>query len=150
MSSSINEILQAVADMNVTVDGDVIPVRWDDTLTNTVESADLPVRLISFLNETSQRARSMTPRPGSVLQVEHTVQVIAILRAVGAGMGLSDIMGMYAEYNDSFLDASRVMGNHRWNVKDVQQRSQVLQYPANSDRWYHTVISTIMFDDRVM
>lgn len=150
MPSSLNAILADVASMNVTVGGVLVPIRWDDTLQNTVESADLPLRLVSMLGGAAQRSKAQTPIPGSVLQLEHSIDVTGILRPVGQGLGLSDIQAAYVEYVDTTLEAARYLGNSRYNLKLITQRSQIIQYPASSDRWYHAVLVNLVFDDRIM
>lgn len=150
MASSLNAILAAIAAMNVTVGGQPVPIRWDDTLQNTVESADLPIRLVSMLGGTAQRSKALTPTPGSAMQIEHSFDIVGILRPVGQGLGLADIQADYVDYIDSTLESSRYLGNNRWNLKLITQRSQIIQYPANSDRWYHAVLFNLVFDDRIM
>lgn len=149
MTTSLGDIITALAAMPVKAFGDVVPVRSGDLITNTVETADLPCRIISNLQSTSQRTKRITAGTGKVLSTEWSIDVVCLLRPVGDGLGLADINEVYAEYLQSFLSHMGSIGNSRYQPDITTQRGTVLQWPSGSDRSYHAVISTVTFTDIV-
>jgi len=149
MATHITSIISAIAAMPVQAFGATVTVRSGTGLHNTVENADLPCRIISPLNATSQRSKRITTGAGRVMQTEWTIEDIALLRFVGDGLGLADIASIYLEYMNSYIECARQLGNTVYALDLLQQRTQVLQYPASSERTYHAVISTSTFTDIV-
>jgi hypothetical protein len=135
--------------MPVVAFGDVVPVRSGNLITNTVETADLPCRIISNMQSTSQRTKRITAGTGKVLTTEWSIDVVALLRPVGDGLGLSDINDIYAEYLESFLSHMGDIGTARYQPDMTTQRCTVLQWPSGGDRSYAAVISTVTFTDIV-
>lgn len=149
MATHVTSIVSAIAAMPVQAYGATVTVRSGTNLLNTVENADLPCRVISPLNATSQRTKRVTPGAGRVMVTEWTIEDICLLRFVGEGLGLSDIATVYLEYMNSYIECTRQLGNTVYALDLVQQRTQVMQFPASSERTYHAVISTLTFTDIV-
>jgi hypothetical protein len=149
MATHINTIISALAAMPVQAFGATVTVRSGTGLHNTLEAADVPCRIISPLNTTSQRTKRVTPGAGRVMQTEWTIEDICYLRFVGDGLGLADIATVYVEYMNSYIECSRQLGNSVYSIDLLQQRTQVVQYPASSERTYHAVISICTFTDIV-
>jgi hypothetical protein len=149
MATHITTIISALAAMPVQAYGATVSVRSGTGLHNTLESADVPCRIISPLNATSQRTKRITPGAGRVMMTEWTIEDICYLRFVGEGLGLADIAAVYVEYMNSYIECARQLGNSVYTVDLLQQRTQVVQYPASSERTYHAVISTSTFTDIV-
>lgn len=149
MATSLDNIITALAAMPVEAFGTVVPVRSGNLITNTVETADLPCRIISNMQSTSQRTKRITAGSGKALTTEWSIDVVALLRPVGDGLGLSDINDIYAEYLQSFLSHMGDIGTARYQPDMTTQRCTVLQWPSGGDRSYHAVISTVTFTDIV-
>jgi len=149
MATHISTIIAALAAMPVQAYSATVTVRQGTGLLNTLEAADVPCRIISPLNATSQRTKRVTPGAGRVMTTEWTIEDICYLRFVGEGLGLSDIAAVYVEYMNSYIECSRQLGNQIYAIDLLQQRTQVVQYPASSERTYHAVISTSTFTDIV-
>lgn len=149
MATHIDAIISALAALPVQAFGATVTVRSGTGLHNTLEAADVPCRIISPLNATSQRTKRVTPGAGRVMQTEWTIEDICYLRFVGDGLGLADIATVYIEYMNSYIECSRQLGNSVYSYDLLQQRTQIVQYPASSERTYHAVISTSTFTDIV-
>lgn len=142
--SQLADIYAAVAALQPTAGGTVVPVRWGATLHNTNESADIPLRLLSPIGDTMGKVQQKTGGGvGHVITVEWSIRDIALLRPVGGGLGLSDIADIYVEYMATYADALRQISSQTYYLVDAQVLPQVLQYPADSGMQYHAVSSTL-------
>lgn len=140
MASQIDAIIDALEAMAVT---GVTTVYRGATLKDTVEVADLPVRIISAIGMQSNRLQSRTFQSGHVMQTEWTLVDVALLRAAGMGIGLKDIAPSQEAYLGHYHDALRTLIGPTWTVVGASLRSQVLEWPQASGRYYDAVIATL-------
>ena len=140
MASQIDAIIDALEAMAVS---GVTTVYRGATLKDTVEVADLPVRIISAIGMQSNRLQSCTFQSGHVMQTEWTLVDVALLRGAGMGMGLKDIAPSQEAYLGHYHDALRTLIGPTWTVTGASLRSQVLEWPQASGRYYDAVIATL-------
>ena len=144
MASQIDAIIDALEAMAVT---GVTTVYRGATLKDNVEVADLPVRIISAIGMQSNRLQTRTFQSGHVMQTEWTLNDVALLRGAGMGMGLKDIAPSQEAYLGHYHDALRTLIGPSWTVTGASLRSQVLELPQASGRYYDAVIATIFVSE---
>lgn len=140
MASQIDAIIDALEAMAVS---GVSTVYRGSTLKNSVEVADLPVRIISAIGMQSNRLQSRTFQSGHLMQTEWTLVDVALLRGAGMGIGLKDIAPSMETYLGAYHDALRTLIGPSWTVTGASLRSQVLEWPQASGRYYDAVIATL-------
>ena len=140
MASQIDAIIDALESMAVT---GVTTVYRGSTLKDSVEVADLPCRIISAIGMQSNRLQTRTFQSGHVMQTEWTLVDVALLRAAGMGVGLSDIAPSQEAYLGHYHDALRTLIGPAWTVTGASLRSQVLEWPQASGRYYDVVTATL-------
>ena len=144
MASQIDAIIDALEAMAVS---GVTTVYRGATLKDTVEVADLPVRIISAIGMQSNRLQTRTFQSGHVMQTEWTLNDVALLRAAGMGMGLKDIAPSQEAYLGHYHDALRTLIGDSWKLTGASLRAQVLEWPQASGRYYDAVIATIFVSE---
>lgn len=140
MASQLDAIIDALEAMAVS---GVTTVYRGATLKDNVEVADLPVRIISAIGMQSNRLQSRTFQSGHLMQTEWTLNDVALLRAAGMGIGLKDIAPSQETYLASYHNALRSFIGPTWTITSASLRSQVLEWPQASGRYYDAVIATL-------
>jgi hypothetical protein len=77
------------------------------------------------------------------MQAEWTVQDVALLRAAGLGLGLSDIAGSLEGYLAAYHDALRTLIAPTWVLSNASLRATVLEWPQGSGRYYDAITATL-------
>lgn len=149
MASHLSNILTALAAVTINLDGDNVDVWLTDEVQDTAEYPQLPVRIIHSLGMQGVRTRQQTLGSGAVLSAEWRVTDFVLMRPVGMGLGIRDIAQLYVEYMSEYADGMRVLVNNQWRLETLEQKPQVLEYPAGSGRKYHAVVCTLLFSDIV-
>ena len=144
MASQIDAIIDALEAMSVS---GVTTVYRGATLKDNVEVADLPVRIISAIGMQSNRLQTRTFQSGHVMQTEWTLNDVALLRAAGMAIGRKDIAPSQEAYLGHYHDALRTLIGPSWTVTGASLRSQVLEWPQASGRYYDAVIATIFVSE---
>lgn len=144
MASQLDAIIDALEAMSVS---GVTTVYRGSTLKDNVEVADLPVRIISAIGMQSNRLTSKTFQSGHLMQTEWTLNDVALLRAAGMGMGLKDIAPSQETYLGHYHDALRTLIGPTWTVTGASLRSQVLEWPQASGRYYDVVTATLTISE---
>jgi hypothetical protein len=138
----ILDVLEAM-----TITGYSMPVYRGSTLKNAVETADLPVRIISAIGIQSNRVRALTLGGGHLIQTDWTINDIALLRGAGLGIGLRDIAPGMEGYMSAYHDSLRTIVNPAWKIITVSMRAQVQEWPQASGRYYDVVTAQLTISD---
>jgi len=142
MGSQLTTIIGAVCALSIT--GYSMPVLRGTTLKDQVDDADVPARVVNAIGLASARTRTTTlGGSGHVMQAEWTVQDVALLRAAGLGLGLSDIAGSLEGYLAAYHDALRQLIAPTWVLSNASLRATVLEWPQGSGRYYDAVTATL-------
>lgn len=150
MGSNIAAIITAIASLDVQLSSVSVLVRSGTALKDSEEISDLPTRIISPVGMTSQRTRVQTlGGAGHVMNNEWTITDTCLLRAVGMGLGLTDIAAVYQEYMAAYIQLSRQLIGQTYSLTLLTQRAQVVEYVNGSGRNYHAVICTLTFAEIV-
>ena len=140
MASQLDAIIDALEAMAVS---GVTTVYRGATLKDNVEVADLPVRIISAIGMQSNRLQARTFQSGHLMQTEWTLNDVALLRGAGMGIGLKDVTPSMETYLASYHNALRSFIGPTWTITSASLRSQVLEWPQASGRYYDAVIATL-------
>ena len=141
MSSQLTAIVDVIVGMSVSP---VTTVLRGTSLKNAVQLADAPVRIVSAVGMQSARTRTATlGGAGHVMTAEWTIADVALIRAAGVGLGLSDVVGDMESYLAAYHDAVRTLVSPSWSVIDVRCRAQILEWPQASGRFFDAVIATV-------
>jgi hypothetical protein len=142
MASQLTTIIGAVCALSIT--GYSMPVLRGATLKDQVDDADVPTRIVNAIGLASARTRTTTlGGSGHVMQAEWTVQDVALLRAAGLGLGLSDIAGSLEGYLAAYHDSLRQLIAPTWVLSNASLRATVLEWPQGSGRYYDAVTATL-------
>ena len=103
--SDLAGIYDALAAMDVTLNAAVVPVFNYDALPDSIQTAQLPCRLLHPLGE--QPAGSVTPftLSGHSLSLGWTIFDLFLLKPVGQGIGLVDAAPELVAYMDAYATA---------------------------------------------
>lgn len=146
MASQLGTIIGAVAGMAIS--GYTMTVYRGSTLRNSMESADIPARIISAVGMQSNRTVTRTlGGSGHLMQTEWTITDVALLRPAGQGIGLRDIALNLEGYMAAYHDASRTLIGPTWTVQNLSLRAQVLEWPQASGRMYDVVTASLIISE---
>lgn len=146
MPSNIASIITAITALNVQLSSVTVLVRAGTSLKDSEEIGDLPTRIVSPVGMTSQRTRVQSlGGAGHVMTTEWTITDTCLLRAVGMGLGLTDIALIYQEYMANYCEQARQLSGYAYTMTLLTQRAQVVEYVTGSGRNYHAVICALTF-----
>lgn len=102
---ALTSIYDALAAMDVTLNAAVVPVFNYDALPDSIQTAQLPCRMLHPLNE--QAAGSLTPftLDGRSLAFGWTIFDLFLLKPVGQGRGLEEVAPQLVAYMDAYATA---------------------------------------------
>lgn len=142
MASQLTSIIDAVCAMTIT--GYTMPVLRGATLKDQIDDPDIPTRIVSAVGMTSSRTRTVTLGGGGhVMQAEWTISDVALLRAAGLGLGLKDITPSMEGYLAAYHDALRGLVAPGWVLSNASLRSNILEWPQASGRYYDAITATL-------
>lgn len=138
--SKLQGIIDAIAALPIEVNGVVTASRFGDTLTNSAEIPDLPIRLIAAPN-TGQggKSRAATLGANHVMTVEWQIQDLVLFRFMGSGLGLQDISQTYIDTHISIADTARLLGARDWTLVRWDATNGVTEWPAGSGNKYNSI-----------
>lgn len=144
--SNLSGIYDALAAMNVTLNAAVVPVFNYDELPDSIQTAQLPCRLLHPLGE--QPAGSTTPftLSGTGLQFGWTIFDLFLLRPVGQGIGLVDAapdLVAYVEAYATALKASIKLVGHSATITGGTFDPAIFAYPRGGAAIYFGVMVTL-------
>lgn len=146
MSSQIKAIYTAFANMDVAIDGNTIPVKKPEQLPDSIQTAQLPVRLLTplrpFLPDYSRSSSWNTSEGSSVNRVDWTIIDIFLYDAMNQRIGIKahadSLIDYCVAYIDAMNDGSLVLPNNTM-ITNWTTRPDVINYPIGSNSWYYGV-----------
>ena len=154
-TSQLSTIYATIAAATVTVGTTTVTALNGATLTESVESAQLPVRLILPIGG---QATGSTPTPrtfanrteGGVLVVEWTITDLLLWRGIDAGIGLSDLTPDLVTYCANYLSIVGSLRKARWSVTGITfPMIGGIEWPMSSNRWYSGVQAQLVIKEIV-
>lgn len=148
-TSQLAAIYAAIAGASISVGSVAVTALNGSTLTESVESAQMPVRLILPVGGT---ATGSTPTPrtfanrteGGVLVVDWTITDLLLWRGIDAGVGLSDLSPNLISYCGSYLSIVGSLRTSRWSVSNISfPVIGGIEWPISSNRWYSGVQASL-------
>jgi hypothetical protein len=147
MSVTITDILNAIAATNVPY-GTITPaVRLANTLTDEIEDADLPARVITAIGGIGARRNVTLTSVGQHI-IRWQLDDLLLVRSVGLGRGMRDEAGALATYVYTYARAIKPLRARTgtWVVSDWSAEIGVITYPAGTDRAYEGVRVVLSVD----
>ncbi len=146
MGSQLPTILDDIAAMTIT--GYAMNVLVGATLRGSVETADIPVRILNVIGIDSASARTVTlGGSGHLMRTSWTITDVMLYRPAGLGLGLSDIALGMTGYLAAYHQAVRGLASAAYKITDLRLRAQVLEYPTGSQKIYDGVTATFTVTD---
>jgi hypothetical protein len=145
MTSQLATIYSTLAGQVITVGSVGVTALSGADLPDSIESAQLPIRLLLPVGGkaagTLQGFRTFggggqTP----VLTIDWILTDLLVWRALGAGVGLTDLAPELIAYCAAYLSVLGPMRTAKWSVTDVTfPVIGGFEWPPQSDRWYSGV-----------
>lgn len=142
--ASLAEIYEALAGLDVAINGSTVPVRYLSALPDTVTAAGLPLRLLLPTPPQGTDVDSFTIADfGSKnAVVDWRVTDLMLLAPTRLGEGLGGVAATLSGYAQAYLDAIRAnhtLGLTATGVLKAQVDIRPFEYPSYSDHWYYGV-----------
>lgn len=144
MASQIQAVYTALTNMDVSIDSKVIKVKKPSELPNSIQTASLPIRLLTPIQQFVpgfMQSDSWNSSLGSgIVQVNWTITDIFLYDAVNQTIGiraLTDPLVDYcANYIEAMNDGSLVLPSSI-QIKNYTARPDIINYPLGSNFWYY-------------
>jgi hypothetical protein len=142
---SLANILSSIEGMSVT---GVSSIIYTTSLKDTIDIADIPIRIINPIGFASGRTRISTlGGSGHVMTTQWTVSDIALLRPAAMGIGLADIATTIEAYLQNYHSALRTLTSPTWSLSEASVRSSILEWPQASGKYYDAVTAILTISD---
>lgn len=139
--SSINDIVVQIAGLSV----NGLVGHYSTTLRDSAESAILPYRFISHRGSgISASEFTRTTFSGAGYTAQWLIRDICLLRAINAGIGLSDISFNVYDYLGEFISQARNIATNKYSIEMVDGDCNVLEWPEKSGKFYDAAVVTII------
>lgn len=142
---SLGNILTAVESMAVS---GISTVIYTTSLKDTIDIADIPIRIINPIGFASGRTRITTlGGAGHVMATQWTVTDIALLRPAAMGIGLADIADTIEDYLQDYHTALRGLTSSTWTLSEASVTASILEWPQASGKFYDAVTAVLTISD---
>ena len=142
---SLGNILTAVESMAVS---GISTVIYTTSLKDTIDIADIPIRIINPIGFASGRTRITTlGGAGHVMATQWTVTDIALLRPAAMGIGLADIADTIEDYLQDYHTALRGLTSPTWTLSEASVTASILEWPQASGKFYDAVTAVLTISD---
>lgn len=156
MSSQIKNIYSAFSAMDVTLDGEIVPVKKPETLPNSIQTANLPLRLLTplqpFIPNFSTSSSWNAGVGSSVNQVNWIVTDIFLSDAMNQNIGIrahaDTLIDYCVAYIEAMNDGSLALPNNTM-ITNYTTRPDVINYPIGSQYWYYGVFCYINILEKI-
>ncbi len=135
---SISAIMAAIAALPAPYDTIVVPVRVAATLSDEIEDADLPARVLTAIGAIASR-HERTLTPVGQMELRWQIDDLLLVRSVGLGRGLRDTADALARYAYDYARLLRQLRAQTYTVVSWDAQIGVITYPAGTDRQYEGV-----------
>ena len=148
MSSQLVSIVATLAAQPVALGtGTVLGVTGAD-LPDSLESAQVPLRLLLPTGGRQEVAASLGKTFASggqgVTVAEWEISDILFYRALGAGIGMTDLAPVVSGYCAAYLSIFAPLRTQRWSVTAVRFPAiGGFEWPLGSERWWSGVQATV-------
>jgi hypothetical protein len=145
---SVAAVYTALAAIDITFRGSVLPVRWGATLEATLPAAQLPLRILLPWKSAGVEARSITPTTigGGNSSAEIIVNDTFMWKPLPQGLGLEEHLAALYEYEPLYHDAikQRVgLIKPSTTVTSWSISLGMTEYPIRSGVWYSSCICEV-------
>ena len=155
VTSRVMEIFAAVAAQTVTIasTAQAISALGLDGARDSIEAADLPVRLIMPFENSRQRESGRPAGIAPLYRAMWAVTDVLLYAAANSGLGLVEFAPVLTEYAGAYLG---LVANVRAPVpgagitlEDWSCQPQMIEYPQGSGNWYYGAVCTISYVENV-
>lgn len=146
MSSQIKEIYQAISDMDIVLNGAVVPVKKPSELPNSIQTANLPVRLLTPIHQFIPgfiTSDNWNAGLGSgIVQATWNVVDIFLYEPVNQTIGVRALTDPLIDYCKIYIDAMNAgelaLPNNVVNLNYIM-RPDIINYPLGGATFYYGV-----------
>jgi hypothetical protein len=156
-SSKVLECYNAIADMEVIIDGKVVDGVRPNALPSSVQTAHLPLRLLTpisrFAGPAGTTATTWNVSKGSgVNRVDWFVTELFLWDAVNQNVGIRAVSDPLLKYCATYLDVLAIGGlvlPDNCVVTSVSFRPDVIEYPLFSGQAFYGVVTNITIMEKI-
>lgn len=155
-TSNVLGLYDAIAATTITIPstGETIACRNLQAVGNSVEAADLPVRLLMpfSVGQTGQRGQARSVGIAPLHEVSWTVSEVLLYRTAQSGTGVNDYARVLTEYisqwvNIAFTKRAPIPASvlTSWSAEP-----DMVEYPTLSGRWYYAVNCSLTYTENIV
>ena len=145
MSSQIKSVYTALANMDVTIDSAVVDVKKPNELPNSINTAILPVRLLTPIQQFTPgilRSEGWNGALGStVIQLNWSITDIFLYSTVAQNIGIKALADPLVDYCVAYVDALNNTLSIPSNlmISNYQIRPDIINYPLGGATFFYGV-----------
>lgn len=143
--SQIATIYAALAAAAVTVSGTTPTVYAGSSLRDSVESAELPVRVLSPFGTGLSGSGSVFASADGNQVATWTIRDLLLWRKNAEGIGLEDIADTLIAYCGAYADMLPALRSTKWRLTAWQATPSAINWPQGAATWYDGVSVTLTF-----
>lgn len=143
MASHLPEIVAAIKALVVTYNGKTIGTRSGETINNTAELADLPVRIFSAMGTMGGQAVRRTFGSGAVMSMRWEIVDVLLGQRLDLSRGIKDQSAALMQYAADYTEAIRLVSNGHYTLDDLTVRPGTVEWPNGSGTYFYGVECTV-------
>jgi hypothetical protein len=149
MSSVIETILTTLGAQAIPLGAGTVTGVAGADLPESMESAALPIRLLlptgGRIGTTATLGKTFANGGQGVTVAEWEITDTLFFRALGAGIGMTDLAPVVTAYCAAYLSSFALLRTARWSVTQVQfPVIGAFEWPMGSDRWWSGVQAAVV------
>jgi hypothetical protein len=143
MASNLPSIVAAIKALALSYNGKNTGTRSGETINNTAEIADLPVRIFSALGTMGGQAVRRTFGAGSVLSMRWEITDILLGQRLELSRGIKDQSAALIQYAADYAEAIRSLSAGNYTLDDLAIRPGTVEWPQGSGTYFYGVECTV-------
>lgn len=143
MASHLPDIVNAIKALAITYNGKAIGTRSGETLNNSAEIADLPVRIFSAMGTMGGQAVRRTFGSGAVMSMRWEIVDVLLGQRLDLSRGIKDQSAALVQYAANYAEAIRLISNDHYTLDDVTIRPGTVEWPNGSGTYFYGVECTV-------
>ena len=139
MPSNLPEIVDLIKAFTFNYGTKAVTNRSGDTINNSAEATDLPLRILSAMGTSGGQAVRRTLGAGSVLSMRWEITDILLAQKLDLSRGIKDQSTPLIQYAADYAEAIRSLNMNTYGIDDVSIRPGTVEWPNGSGNFFYGV-----------